>query len=96
MVVGFNHNIMYRGEAFHIQTEDGGADNPSIVTHIFRGGSVVSSKKLSYADIVKVENLDTVVTELMKDQHKEMLRRLKDGEFDDRALPERSRGTDLP
>lgn len=86
MVVGYNHNIMYKGEIFHVQTEDSGLSNPHIVTLIYRGGSIISSKKISYADIIKIENLDMVVTELMQDQHKEMLRRLKSGEFDERAF----------
>ncbi|KAF0217287.1 MAG: hypothetical protein FD174_3395 [Geobacteraceae bacterium] len=86
MVVGFNHNIMYKGEIFHIQTEDSGVTNPHIITLLYRGGTIISSKKTGYADIIKIENLDKVVEELMKEQHKEMLRRLKAGEFDDRAF----------
>lgn len=86
MVVGFNHNIMYKGEIFHIQTEDSGIHNPHIITLIYRGGTIISAKKTSYADIIKVEQLEKVVEELMKEQHKEMLRRLKAGEFDARAF----------
>ena len=86
MVLGFNHNVMYKGEIFHIQTEDSGLANPHIVTLIYRGGVIISSKKISYDDIIKIENLETIVTELMKDQHRDMLRRLKAGEFDERAF----------
>lgn len=86
MVVGFNHNVMYKGDVFHIQTEDSGVNNPHIITLLYRGGTIISSKKTSYADILKVNNLDQVVEELMKEQHKDMLRRLKAGEFDDRAF----------
>ncbi|AJE02468.1 hypothetical protein [Geobacter pickeringii] len=87
MVVGFNHNVMYKGEVFHVQTEDSGVANPSIVTLLYRGGTIIASKKTSYADIVKVGDLDKVVEALMKEQHKDMLRRLKNGEFDSRAFP---------
>ena len=87
MVVGFNHNIMYKGEMFHIQTEDSGVANPHIITLLYRGGTIMASKKTSYADIIKVEMLERVVEDLMKEQHKEMLRRLKSGEFDSRAFP---------
>jgi hypothetical protein len=38
--------------------------------------------KIDYSDILKTENLEQVVEELMKDQHKQMMRRLKAGEFD--------------
>jgi len=86
MVVGFNHNVMYKGEVFHIQTEDSGLTNPHIITLLYRGGTILASKKTSYADIIKMENLEQVVEELMKEQHKGMLRSLKAGRFDERAF----------
>jgi hypothetical protein len=86
MVVGFNHNVQYKGEVFHIQTEDSGINNPHIITLLYRGGTILASKKTSYADIIKIESLDQVVEELMKEQHKEMLRNLKAGQYDDRAF----------
>jgi ketol-acid reductoisomerase len=94
MVLGFNHNIMYNGEIFHIQTEDSGIATPHIITLIYRGGTIISSKKTSYADIIKVEDLEKVVEDLMKDQHKEMLRRLKSGDFDERVFGLAPAGTD--
>jgi hypothetical protein len=87
MVLGFNHNIMYKGEVFHVQTEDSGVEIPNIVTLLYRGGVILCSMKTSYADILKMENLEDVVEELMKEQHKTMMRRLKSGEFDERAFP---------
>src|SRR5512146_582279 len=87
MVVGFNHNIMYRGEVFHVQTEDSGKANPHIITLLYRGGTILASAKTSYADIIKVEQLEQVVESIMKEQHKDMMRRLKAGEFDARAFP---------
>lgn len=81
--VGFNHNIKHRGRMYHIQTEDSGLDNPHIITHLFVGGNILASKKTSYADIVGAENLSQVVRELMEEQHKEMLRNLINGVYDD-------------
>ncbi len=86
MVLGFNHNVMYKGEVFHVQTEDSGVSNPHIITLLYKGGVILCSKKTSYADILKMENLENVVEELMKEQHKELMRRLKTGEFDERAF----------
>src|SRR6185369_17971944 len=86
MVLGFNHNVMYKGEVFHVQTEDSGLANPHIITLLYRGGVILCSKKTSYADILRMENLEVVVEELMKEQHKDMMRRLKAGEFDERAF----------
>jgi hypothetical protein len=86
MVLGFNHNINYKGEVFHVQTEDSGVANPHIITLLYRGGVIISSQKTSYSDILKMDNLDVVVEELMKEQHKDMMRRLKSGEFDEKAF----------
>jgi len=89
MVVGFNHNMRYKGEVFHVQTEDSGINNPCITTLLYRDGTIIASQKTSYADIVKVEMLGKVVEDIMKEQHKDILRRLKAGEFDTRAFPDR-------
>mgnify|MGYP001768423458 CR=1 FL=1 len=35
MIVGFNTDIKYRNEVFHIQTEDKGANNPLIETLVY-------------------------------------------------------------
>lgn len=83
MAVGFNHNIKHRGKMYHIQTEDSGLENPHIITHLFVGGNILASKKTSYADIVGADNLAQVVRELMEEQHKEMLRSLINGVYDD-------------
>jgi len=91
MVLGFNHNITYKGEVFHVQTEDSGVANPHIITLLYRGGVIISSKKTSYSDILKMESLEIVVEELMKEQHKEMMRRLKAGEFDEKAFSVKAR-----
>lgn len=86
MLLGYNHNVKYKGEVFHIQTEDSGVKNPHVITLLFREGVILCSKKISYADILSIESLEAVVEDLMKEQHKDMLRRLKSGEFDERAF----------
>ncbi len=93
MVVGFNHNIKYRGQTYHAQTEDTGADRAQVVTHLFLGGNIVASKRTSYADIAGAENLSDVVRALMEEQHKEVLRNLVHGVYDTdagRGAPARS------
>lgn len=87
MVVGFNHNIKYRGQTYHAQTEDSGADRAQVVTHLFLGGNIIASKRTSYADIAAAENLSDVVRALMEEQHKEVLRNLVHGVYDHAALP---------
>ena len=86
MIIGFNHNVAYRGTGFHVQTEDSGPKNPNLVTLLYHSGTIIASKKTVYADILKVSNLDAVVEDLAKEQHKGMLRSLTHGEFDERIL----------
>lgn len=84
MVFGFNHNFRYKGGVYHVQTEDGGEKNPQVVTLLYHGGTILASTKTSYADLLGVDQLEKRVEELMKQQHRDMLRRLKEGEFDGR------------
>jgi hypothetical protein len=81
-VTGFNHNIKHKGKVYHVQTEDSGINNPHIITHLFVGGNILATKKGSYSDIVRAPNLAELVRELMEEQHKEMLRNLVNGVYD--------------
>ncbi len=89
-VTGFNHNIKHKGKVYHVQTEDSGAANPHIITHLFVGGNILASKKTGYADIVKTPNLAELVREMMEEQHKEMLRNLINGIYDNIDSKQRS------
>lgn len=81
MVPGFNHNIPHKGKTYHIQTEDSGISSPHIITLLYIGGTILAREKMSYADIIKVDNLEEVVRDLMQEQHKKMLRKLLTGKF---------------
>lgn len=81
-VTGFNHNIKHKGKVYHVQTEDSGVNNPHIITHLFVGGNILATKKSSYTDIVKSDNLAELVRDMMEEQHKQMLRNLINGTYD--------------
>ncbi len=81
-VTGFNHNIKHKGKVYHVQTEDSGVNNPHIITHLFVGGNILASKKTSYADMARSESLAELVREMMEEQHKEMLRNLIGGVYE--------------
>ena len=48
-ILGYNHNVRYRGIVFHVQTEDSGIINPHVFSHLFHGGVILSSRKLRVA-----------------------------------------------
>ena len=77
-ILGYNHNFRHRGLVFHVQTEDSGIENPHIFTHLFHGGVILSSRKLTY----DAGSAEEVVKALMQAQHKAMLKDLKRGTFD--------------
>ncbi len=82
--VGFNNNVKYGGNVFHIQTEDSGLDRPHIITHLFAdGGRIIKSNKRSYAEHVKRDDVAPYVRQLMKGQHMEMAILLREGTFDE-------------
>ena len=82
MLQGFNHNICHHGRLFHVQTEDSGLQSPHVITLLYHGGTIVSSRKTSYADILTSDRRDEVVREIMREQHRQMLRELREGRFD--------------
>jgi pSer/pThr/pTyr-binding forkhead associated (FHA) protein len=81
--MGFNNNIKFKEQVFHVQTEDSGLDQPHIITHLFAdGGRVIKSHKRSYADEVRRPDVADFVRALMKAQHLEMVLKLREGSFD--------------
>src|ERR1700716_4148372 len=84
-VVGFNHNVKYGPRVYHVQTEDSGLPHAHYITHLFVGGNIVASMKTSYAEKVSGPGLAAVVRSLMGGQHKNMLKRLIAGEFNEMA-----------
>jgi pSer/pThr/pTyr-binding forkhead associated (FHA) protein len=82
--VGFNNNMKFRDQVFHVQTEDSGLDKPHIITHLFAdGGRVIKSHKRTYASEVSRDDVSAFVRALMKAQHMEMVLMLREGKFDE-------------
>jgi hypothetical protein len=85
MVSGFNHNLKYKGKTYHIQTEDGGRDNPMIITHTFLGGVILSTVRKPYDDLLSLPHWEASLRERMKVQHLEEIRKLFSGDFESRV-----------
>ncbi|MBI5345269.1 MAG: hypothetical protein HZB83_08075 [Deltaproteobacteria bacterium] len=69
MNFGFNQNVIYNGESYHVQTEDGGSGHPVISTVIFRGGQIVASRRTAYEGMAGQNGMEAAVKELMQAQH---------------------------
>ncbi|GEM_PF-1769775 len=80
---GFNHNITYRGVDYHIQTEDYGARKRCICTQLFIGGAVIHVEKTGYPEGLDMPKESSKLAALLKNSHKAMFRRLRDGKLDE-------------
>jgi hypothetical protein len=83
MLSGINTDVEHGGKVYHVQTEDGGQHNPVLVTHLFSGGAILSSRKRSYADVITAGPNPEVVREMMKEQHQSMIKSLTAGQLTD-------------
>ena len=88
MLAGYNTNITYKGNTYHIQTEDSGLKNPVVVTLLYVKGAILTSKKTSYAHIVDDPDYKEKIKELMKQQHKTMIKELLSGRYTGDYVPE--------
>ncbi len=77
-ILGYNHNVLYRGLVFHVQTEDSGVMSPHLFTHLFHHGVIISTRKLVYDSGSGEDSIKS----LMQAQHKAVLKDLKRGVFD--------------
>ncbi len=79
MFIGFNNNVVFKSDVYHVQTENGGTKKPVIVTTIYRKGGIVASKKTGYDDILSDKNVEDTIKQLMENQHKNMIKALLGG-----------------
>jgi hypothetical protein len=79
-ILGYNHNVRYRGLIFHVQTEDSGLLQPHLFTHLFHSGVIVSTRKLVYDP----GSDEGAIKSLMQAQHKAVMKDLRRGMFDDK------------
>jgi len=79
-ILGYNHNVKYRGVIFHVQTEDSGLLNPHLFTHLFHEGVIVSTRKYVY----DAGSNEEAIKGLMQAQHKAVMKDLRKGVFDDK------------
>lgn len=81
MIVGYNTDIKYRNEVFHIQTEDKGQGNPLIETLVYLHGEILLSRRVSYAHLLAAADKNKTIKALMKTQHDQVCAELKGGSF---------------
>ncbi len=81
MIVGFNTDIKYKNETFHIQTEDKGEGNPTVETLVYHAGEILLSRRVSYAHMMGKPDLRDKIKTMMKNSHDQVIADLKGGKF---------------
>jgi len=81
MIIGFNTDIKYRDEVFHIQTEDKGESNPTVETLVYHSGEILLSRRISYSHLLKLPDARKRIKTMMKTQHDQVISELKGGKF---------------
>lgn len=83
MITGYNTDVRHGNRVFHVQTEDKGMSNPKIETLIYVGGEILDSYRGGYDDLIAGGNVsETLIQDRMNDQHKTVIRDIKNGKYD--------------
>lgn len=87
MQMGFNNDVPYRDLVLHIQTEDHGLATKKVTSHVFRGGQILDSKTVSYADEIASFTDDVArndrIRAFMKGLHRHLYKRIHSGMYDE-------------
>jgi tetratricopeptide (TPR) repeat protein len=74
------------GKKYLVLTEDYGSEKNLIITQVYLGGKIVSTKKTDYKNILTIPEPEKKIMELMQDQHEKAIKMLSAEEVEEKAL----------
>lgn len=83
MITGFNTDVRHEGHVYHVQTEDGGKDNPILESLVYIGGTVVAKKLTPYPAPMNEDARQETLASLLKRQHQVIIAAIKAGRIED-------------
>lgn len=83
MITGFNTDVPHEGHVYHVQTEDGGTQNPILESLVYVGGTIVAKKRTPYSDQLSGGASEEAVALLLKRQHQVIIAAIKAGRIED-------------
>ncbi len=90
MLTGYNTDVSYDGEIFHVQTEDKGIKTPIILSLVYRAGTILAAKRTSYENHIHDGVIDeAAVTQLLNKQHNILVAAVKSGKSEKLAAMSR-------
>lgn len=91
---GFNSDVNVGDDVFHVQTEDYGEPQYSIVTLVYHGGQILHRRNSNYSDIVDAPGYsEEALSERVENQHRSVIEEVRSGAISvprDSARPNRS------
>ena len=79
---GINEDIVRGNRTYHLQTEDRGTHNPAIVGVLFLEGAVLVTERVPYEELLETRGAEREIKKRMIRVHRNLLRRILEGEFD--------------
>jgi hypothetical protein len=83
VISGFNTDVEFQGVVYHIQTEDKGRKPQLFVSLVYDRGTILASKRTSYADLANGNFNENELAERLQRQHKLICAAVKAGRIAD-------------
>lgn len=83
MITGFNTDVAYDGQVYHVQTEDRGRQHPVLVSLVYIGGTIVAKKSTPYSEQLDQGATEGMIASLLKKQHQVIIAAIKAGRIED-------------
>ncbi|MEW6125917.1 MAG: hypothetical protein AB1757_02540 [Acidobacteriota bacterium] len=96
MITGFNTDVRFDNQIYHVQTEDRGTkDNPVLESLVYINGAIIAKKLTPYAEMLKDGATDSAIASLLKRQHQVIIAAIKAGRVEDLIKHSNGQAQDL-
>lgn len=83
MLTGYNTDVSFGGELFHVQTEDKGIHSPIILSLVYRAGTILAAKRTPYSNLIQDGIVDeSAVSQILTRQHQILVAAIRAGKSD--------------
>jgi hypothetical protein len=87
LLTGYNTDVRFEGQTYHVQSEDRGRANPVLESLVYCGGQILHQGRPPYDALVRREATEAAVAAVLDRQHRDLVRRARHGEFAAAAGP---------